>query len=86
MAMNTLKIASGLFFFFNFSRDPRIAVNSVKLTKLPSRPVKCASLYNNTRESQLKSLKINTQLYYSIEGFHLSHPRINTSGLKVFVI
>jgi len=26
--------------FLNFSRDPRIAVNSVKLTKLPSRPVK----------------------------------------------
>ena len=28
------------------------------------------------RESQLKTLKINTQLYYNIEGFHLTHPRI----------
>ena len=29
-----------VFFFLNFSRDPRVAVNSVKSTKLPSGPVK----------------------------------------------
>ena len=27
-----------------------------------------------TRESQLKTLKINTQLYYNIYSFHLTHP------------
>jgi len=28
------------------------------------------------RKSQLKTLKINTQLYYSIYGFHLTHPHM----------
>jgi hypothetical protein len=38
--MNTLKTDSGQELFFKFQSRPTIAVNSVKLTKLPSMPVK----------------------------------------------
>ena len=38
-----------------------------------------------TRESQMKTLKINTQFYYSIYGFHLTHPRINVHLLVCHV-
>jgi len=45
----------------------------------------CSSMYEGqsnenlkyfNKESQLKTLKINTQLFYNIYGLHLTHPRI----------